>query len=312
MRKINLIQDEEPKGIDAAIWNRIKDWTAVKNAGVQFAVLKVINCNNKPDGRFHEHVAGCNSVGIPIIGGYTYSYANTEDKAKKAADAFVDVAKPKGIDTMWLDLEDNAVKGLGSKIVKIIDIYRMFAESANMDFGIYTGAQFYNPYIKPYAKEIEGIPIWWARYPLPTKDYVVSTDVPDTKYLPTGIEIAGWQYSSKGVIPGIQGYTDINVWYKNESVKNTAKGIPIEYNPFTEPTANVKLGKTGNDASWVQWYLWRFGKLTDSAGQADAAQINGIFNADTAQKVKEVQELLGLVADGIVGKVTRSLWKKIC
>ena len=126
------------------------------------------------------------------------------------------------------------------------------------------------------------------------------------------MEIAGWQYSSKGIINGIDGYVDLNAWYNKEPFENTEREIPTEYNPFTEPTGNVAIGKIGNDTSWVQWYLWRFGKLTDSRGQADSSKINGIFDAATAQKVKEVQNLLGLTADGIVGKITRSAWKKIC
>ena len=150
------------KGIDIAKWNKVTDYKAVRNAGVQFSIVKVINSQNKPDSRFHEHVSGLNSAGIPITGGYTYSYANTVDKAKKAADAFVEIAKSKGINVMWLDLEDNAVKGLGSSIVDIINTYKMLADSANMDFGIYTGAQYYNPYLKPYVKEIAEIRCDWT------------------------------------------------------------------------------------------------------------------------------------------------------
>ncbi len=299
------------KGIDIAKWNKITDYKAARNAGVQFAIVKVIDSCNKPDSRFHEHVSGLDSAGVPITGGYTYSYANTVDKAKKAADAFVETAKPKGIDTMWLDLEDNAVKGLGSSIVNIINAYKMFADSANMDFGIYTGAQYYNPYLKPCEKEIADIPIWWARYPY-TKERTITADVPDSKYLPTGMELYGWQYSSKGIISGIDGYVDLNVWYKKEPMENTEREIPTEYNPFTEPMGNVAIGKTGNDASWVQWYLWRFGKLTNGAGQPDAAKINGVFDVETKRRVREVQTLLGLAADGIVGKITRATWKKMC
>ena len=298
------------KGIDIAKWNKITDYKAVRDAGVQFAIVKVINSQNKPDSRFHEHINGMYSVGLPITDGYTYVYANTKDKSKKSANAFVETAKPKGINTMWLDLEDNAVKGLGSKIIDIIEIYKMFADSASMKFGIYTGAQYYNPYLKPYAHEIADIPIWWARYPY-TKERTITADVPDSKYLPAGMGIVGWQYSSKGVIPGIQGYTDLNIWYK-ETFENIQQEIPVEYNPFTEPTFNVAIGKTGNDASWVQWYLWRFGKLTNSTGQADASKINGIFDTETKQQVMAVQALLGLNADGIVGKITRTVWKKIC
>lgn len=71
------------KGIDIAKWNKVTHYQSVKNAGVQFVIVKVINASNKPDSRFYEHVAGCNSAGLPIIAGYTYSYADTEDKAKK-------------------------------------------------------------------------------------------------------------------------------------------------------------------------------------------------------------------------------------
>lgn len=299
------------KGIDLAKWNKVNNYESVRKASVDFAILKVININNKPDGRFFEHVSGLNSSGVPIIGGYTYSYANTVEKALKASDAFVEVGAPKGIKNMWLDLEDETMMGLGSKIIDIINIYKNVAKQAGMGFGIYTGAFFYTPCLKLYAKEIDNIPIWWARHPS-TKERLIISDIPDTIYLPQGIPIDGWQYSSKGVIDGINGYVDLNVWYNDEPFEKTTKEIPIEYNPFTEPINNVKAEKIGNDANWVLWYLWRFGKLTDSKGQADAGQINGIFDANAAQKVKEVQALLGLQADGIVGNITRCVWKKMC
>ena len=91
-------------------------------------------------------------MGLPIIAGYTYSYANTVDKAKRAADAFIKIGTPKGIDTMALDLEDKSMMGLGSKIIPIINIYRDIAQAANMNFLIYTGASYYNPCLKPYIR----------------------------------------------------------------------------------------------------------------------------------------------------------------
>lgn len=292
------------KGIDIAKWNPVTNYQLVKNAGVQFAIVKVINASNEPDSRFYEHVAGCNSVGLPIIAGYTYSYANTEEKAKRASDAFVEVGAPKGINTMALDLEDKSMMELGSKIIPIINIYRETVRAAGMDFLIYTGAQYYNPCLKPYAREIADIPIWWARYPL-SKDFTPTTPVPDSKYLPTGISVVGWQYTSKGVIPGASGYVDLNAWYHDEPMENLSCEIAVQYNPFTEPTFNVKIGKTGNDAMWVQWYLWRFGLL-----QKD--EIDGIIGAISALAVREAQRRLELPVDGIVGKITRATWKKLC
>ena len=299
------------KGIDISTWNVIKDYKAVKNAGVEFAVLKVNNTNSTPDKRFAEHVAGCKSAGIPVIGGYNYCYATTKEKAKIAADGFVQIAKPKGVDTMILDLEDASIRGLGSKIVDIINVYRDFAKSAKMKFIIYTGGHFYNPCLKPYANEIKDIPIWWARYPS-TADKKITDPVPVTQNLPKDVKLCGWQYSSKGVINGAVGYVDLNVWYEETTVTNTEKEITAQFNPFTEPEYNVKLGALGNDANYVEWYLWRFGKFTDKNGAPDQTQIDGVIGVEDVQKIKEVQALLGLTADGIVGKVTRSVWKKIC
>lgn len=302
---------QKKKGIDVSRWNEIKDYDALHRAGVEFAIVKVNNAGNVPDVKFYEHMSGFRSAGIPVIGGYNYCYANTPEKAKKASDSFVNIALPQGINFMWLDLEDASMTGLGSKILNIISIYRNAAKSAGMGFGIYTGASFYNPCLKRYASELSDIPFWWARYPS-TKDRSITEDIPDTKNLPTNLDLDGWQYSSKLKIDGCDGYLDLNVWWETAPFCNKLEMIPIEYNPFTEPSRNVKLGTTGNDANWVLWYLWRFGKLVDKNGNPDSTLINGIITAEVVVLIKDVQTLLGLTADGIVGKCTRAVWKKIC
>ena len=304
------MNNNRKKGVDLAKWNKIKDYDRFRNAGVEFAIVKVNNSGNTADSRFYEHVNGLTYAGIPIIGGYTYSYANTVDKAKKRASAFVNIARPKGIDTMWLDLEDKSIMGLGSTILKIIDAYKQIADDAGMGFGIYTGASFYNPCLKPYAKELTGIPFWWARYPS-TKDRKITADVPQTSYLPKNLDLDGWQYSSKGVIDGATGYIDLNVWYEDEPFTNTGNMIPIDENPFTEPVYDVKRGAMGNDANWVQWYCWRFGLFVDKNGKSDSTQIDGIFGAKTEAAVKEVQRRLGMPQTGVVTNIDRAIWKKL-
>jgi GH25 family lysozyme M1 (1,4-beta-N-acetylmuramidase) len=296
------------KGIDLAKWNKVTDYSAVKRAGVEFAIVKVINASNKPDGLLYTHVCGCGVAGIPCNMGYTYSYAYTETKASASANAFVKYAKEVGINYMWLDLEDSCMIGLAGKIVDIINIYKTIANNNGMDFGIYTYYAYYNAYIKPYLSNIGNIPLWIARYPS-SKDTKITDDLPTTTYLPTGVSISGWQYSSKGVVDGINGYVDLDLWYSNGIETTTT--ITADRNPFAEPVSDCNVGTLGNDANWVLWYLWRFGKLLDANGQPDSTQINAVYGKDTAKKVKEVQELLGLKVDGIVGKQTRSIWKKI-
>lgn len=297
---------ECPKRIDVSRWNPL-EYDEVKKAGINSAIVKVNNAGNKPDERFYEHVKGFRNAGIDVKDGYNYTYANTELKAQRASDSFVNIALPQEIDFMWLDLEDACMRGLGSKILNIINIYRETAEQAGMGFGIYTGASFYNPCLKPYEKELAGIPFWWARYPS-TKDRNVTDPIPDPKNLPRNLDLDGWQYSSKLRIDGCKGYLDLNVWFKGNTFRNKLEEIPVEYNPFDEPVGNVMLGTMGEAACWVRWYLWRFGKF----GNVDGSVVYGMITENIVVLIKEVQELLGLEPDGIVGKCTKAKWRKIC
>ena len=297
---------ECPKLIDVSRWNPL-NYDAVKKAGINRAIVEVNNAGNVPDARFYEHMNGFKSVGIEVHDGYNYSYANTEYKAKKASDSFINIAEPKGIDFMWLDLEDVCMRGLGSKILNIINIYRENAELAGMGFGIYTGASFYTPCLKPYEKELAGIPFWWARYPS-IKDRAVADPIPDPKNLPKNLDLDGWQCSSKLRIDGCSGYLDLNVWFEGNTFRNTLEEIPVEYNPFNEPISNVTLGTMGEAAYWTRWYLWRFGMF----GNVDSSVVYGVITEDIVVLIKRVQEILGLEPDGIVGKCTKAVWRKIC
>lgn len=298
------------KGVDLAKWNEIESYSDMKNAGVDFAILKVINISNNPDSRFEEHYNGCKETGIPIIAGYTYSYANTVEKAKRAAEAFLQNCKD--ISTMVLDLEDTSMTALGSRIVDIINVYREAAYGAEKDFIIYTGASYYNPCLKKYAEEIADIPIWWARYPFKAA-ISIDTDVPSEKYLPNiPNEIIGWQYSSNCNINGAKGKLDVNVWYKDMQVHiNPMQSITCEKNPFVQPMTVVTLGTRGQGALWVNWYLWRFGLLTTN-GVPDENKVRDVITEESYLMIKEAQRRLGVADDGKVGKITRSVFLKVC
>ena len=54
------------KGIDVAKWNGVIDWAKVKKAGVEFAVLKVIDKSNKTESSFVRNYAGASAQGLPL------------------------------------------------------------------------------------------------------------------------------------------------------------------------------------------------------------------------------------------------------
>lgn len=98
--------------------------------------------------------------------------------------------------------------------------------------------------------------------------------------------------------------------YDNASAQISAASIPldkitVDYNPFSEPEETIKLKSRGDGVKWVQWYLWRFGLINKTG-------IDGIFGINTYSAVVQAQKKLGLAADGIVGKITRETFKKVC
>lgn len=309
------------KGVDLSGWNSVYNYSALAKAGCEFAILKVIKKNLNMDKLFETHFKGCNGAGIVVDGVYTYSYADTVAKAQQAIDACIKVInnvcakypqyeRPEYI---YLDLEDVVMRSLGHRIVDIIYEYKNRAEQAGYKFRIYTYQHFFNSYIKAYMNELSDIEFWIARYPS-TQPITFTDEIPTVKFN-IDADIVGWQYSSKGQVPGVFGFVDMNIWYKDEDFENTHNvEITAEFNPFAEPTTVIKLGSRGEGANWVLWYLWRFGLLLTD-GVPDSNKICGYIDEEASKAIAESQERLGLIGknvDARVGNITRALYKKVC
>lgn len=100
-------------------------------------------------------------------------------------------------------------------------------------------------------------------------------------------------------------HSQISAKVNSRLLNTNLTDISAEVNPFSEPTVNVKIGTNGENAKWVQWYLWRFGLI-----QKD--DIDGVIGKKSDAAIREAQHRLKLPIDGIVGKNTRATWKEIC
>lgn len=204
-------------GIDVSAYNVITDYNKVKKAGVQFAILKIIRKDLRIDKLFTTHLDGFKSCGIPIIGVYNYSYATTVAKARADAEKVVSYLKQYGLKTtVYLDIEDDCQKNLGATLISVINAYQDIIEINGFQFGLYTGMSFYNSYIKPYKSSLKCDIEWIARYPSSASMKIADT-LNVSKKPDVGIDIEGWQYSSTGVIDGISGKVDLNVFYGNKT-----------------------------------------------------------------------------------------------
>lgn len=213
------------KGIDVSTYNIIRDYNAVAADNVDFAIIKIIRKDLQPDKRFEQHWAGFEGAGVPIQGVYNYSYATTVAKFKSDAKRVLEVLN--GRKTMvWLDIEDASLRGLGRTLADGIRAYAEVIMGAGLQFGVYTYVSFYNSYLKKYSDMLQ-FPFWIARYP---STQLVDNDVdPDASKCPNiGKTLYGWQYSSRGVVNGIDGCVDLNQWYVEIEAQEVAPVQPVE------------------------------------------------------------------------------------
>lgn len=224
------------KGIDVAKWNGVIDWNKVKAAGVEFAVLKVIDKSNKTEASFVRNYAAAVAAGIPVDV-YNYLYTITESVAGEAARAVVNALAGRKIGKVWADAEDACLKNKGIQLIRILNTYKAVIEAAGYEFGVYTGLSFYNSYIKPYKAYID-CDFWIARYPS-TKDMTIAMDPPASKKPAICHNLWGWQYSSKGKISGISGYVDLDICYAKADSNGTMQSTTAYYPRYTGTSGSI-------------------------------------------------------------------------
>lgn len=195
----------EIKGIDVSSYQGDIDWAKVKTSGIEFAILRITQ-KAGIDSCFEKNLTGCKANGIPV-GVYKYSYALSASEIKAEAEGVVEVLAGRGLDfPVWLDLEwNNQRESLTrDELSAMIKTFRAVIVAAGYKFGIYCNVDWYENVIPEDCKSYE---FWIARYP------AADTGTVEERLRPTyGV---GWQYSSKGTVPGISGSVDMDVFYKN-------------------------------------------------------------------------------------------------
>lgn len=200
------------KGIDVSKHQGKIDWQKVKNASVEFAMIRAGygRYDNQKDPQFEANYAGAKSVGIPV-GAYHYSYAKTVEQAKAEAQTFLGWIKGKTFEfPVAFDIEDNSQVNLGKQLIS--DMIRAFCETVE--------AAGY--YVSVYAN----------------KDWLVNRIDEDCKKKydtwlaewrsgePTYTGTYGmWQYTSSGEVNGITGRVDMNMSYKDYPAIMKANGL---------------------------------------------------------------------------------------
>ena len=102
----------QKKGVDISEHNGSVDFQALKNAGVQFAIIRLgygSDYVSQDDSRFSENVRKAETAGMPW-GAYLYSYAKTAAMAQSEAQhALRLLGDKKPLYGVWFDVEDTQI-----------------------------------------------------------------------------------------------------------------------------------------------------------------------------------------------------------
>lgn len=254
-------------GIDVSDNQGYIDWKKVKAAGVQFAILRSVRRSGNVDNQLASNIKGCMDNGIPFEF-YKYTYASTEvavrNEAQEVANALLKLGVPKGC-RVWYDLEEKSIINIGpAHITKLYKAWKDELAKHGFVTGLYKGMYDYNNKINKadFASEAK----WIARYYLSYQELGFGF-VPSENYKPCA-DCDGWQFTSSGVVDGINGRVDMNIFYGDIVIPNVAP----EYYETPEFTLIDSLNKIGVDSSYK--YRAKIAEVNNIVGYCGSAEQN--------------------------------------
>ena len=199
------------KVIDVSSYNGTIDWGRVAREGdVDGVIIRIAQHPNGSyieDTQFANNLFGCINNNIPI-GVYIYDYSHSTIDANNEADLVLSILRKYGVSPsqlqygVYFDMErDQSQTGLSTLQMKDVALTFLTKIATN---GYATSIYSYRSLLNSYLNnpDIWKHVTWMAAY---TKTIGWNNPYFHGPF--------GWQYTSGGTIPGINGYVDISCWY---------------------------------------------------------------------------------------------------
>ncbi|GAB4350027.1 MAG: GH25 family lysozyme [Oricola sp.] len=194
-------------GIDVSKYQDTIDWQAAKRSGVAFAYIKATEGGDRVDSRFDSHWKQARAAGIHR-GAYHFYYF-CRPAIEQARWFIRNVPKEKGSLPPVLDMEWNHTSPTCKdrpEPAKVRSEMKIFLDALERHYGkrpvIYTTPDFYERNIAGHFKR----DTFWLR-----------TVKANPRVAYPGRDWTFWQYTGTGVVPGVPGDTDINVFAGTKS-----------------------------------------------------------------------------------------------
>ena len=223
-------------GIDVSRWNKTIDWDKVKEAGIEFAIIR---CGYRGassgalvlDAMYEANIKGAIEAGIPV-GVYFFTQAISEVEAVEEASMVISLIEDYDVDyPVFLDSESAGGNGRADQLEadERTKYHKAFLETisaAGYETGVYASKNWLNGRLE--MTQLSQYKIWLAEYAdAPTYD----------KYYDM------WQYTSKGTIDGIETRVDLDLSFMNiDTSINHAKGAAGYSGVIDGDSGNVPTG----------------------------------------------------------------------
>ena len=193
-------------GIDVSEHNGTVDWEAVRNAGYEFAYLRIGYRGYGSDGSlvedatFETNYEGARKAGLDV-GVYFYSQAVNETEAEEEAQFVVNILNGRHLDLpAAIDMEtveDGAARtdGVsGDQFTQNIKAFSLDVADAGYEPMLYTNLHW-ETFTLDMTK-LYDLPVWFSNY----------STAPGTPY-----KFRVWQYSNTGTVDGVSGSVDLDI-----------------------------------------------------------------------------------------------------
>ena len=201
----NYKTDDTMIGIDVSKWQGDIDFEAVKNAGVEFVIIRMGVMQDKDaemtiDSMFTENYENAKSAGLKV-GAYIYSESTTVESAISNAQFVIDTLNGGELDfpvcfdwESWTNFND-----MGINLHRLNEMYDAFSET--LEEAGYSAMLYASEYYLNYTwLTLKDYDIWVAKY---------SENEPEIE----GSNYILWQNSNTGKVDGIDGDVDLDIYY---------------------------------------------------------------------------------------------------
>lgn len=203
---LTCLTDESIPGIDVSSHQGEIDWAAVKESGIEFAIIR-LGYRGYETGTVHgderaaQNLAGAKAAGLKI-GAYFFSQAVNTEEAIAEAQFALQILDGTSLDLPlvydWEYVTESARTGNvdGNTLMDCIHAFCGEVDRAGYEPMVYFNQDLANTKLE--LEKISCYPFWLAMYS-------------DQMTFPYRVRF--WQYSDQGTVPGIEGNVDLDLYF---------------------------------------------------------------------------------------------------